>query len=179
MLVIRQESVNDYEQVYNVIKTAFEKAEYRDGKEQDLVVSLRKSNSFIPELSLVAEDKNKIIGYILFTKVKIGDNTELALAPLAVLPEYQRKGIGKKLIKEGHKIAKQLNYDYSIVLGSNQYYPRLGYIPASKYNIKAPFEVEDDCFMAIQLSENAKTIKGIVEYDEAFGIEEKITIQGD
>ena len=166
MLVIRQEKAKDYEQVYNVIKTAFEKAEHSDGNEQDLVVALRKSDSFIPELSLIAVNENKIIGYILFTKVKIGDNTELALAPLAVLPEYQRKGIGTKLIKEGHRIAKQLNYNYSIVLGSNKYYPRLGYIPASKYNIKAPFDVEDDCFMAIKLNENANIISGIVEYDE-------------
>lgn len=170
MLVIRQENMDDYEQVYNVIKTAFEKAEHSDGNEQDLVVLLRKSNSFIPELSLVAVNENKIVGYILFTKVKIGDNTELALAPLAVLPEYQRKGIGTSLIKEGHKIAKKLNYNYSIVLGSNKYYPRLGYIPASKYNIKAPFDVEDNYFMAIKLNENAKTINGKVEYDEAFGI---------
>lgn len=170
MLVIRQENVNDYEQVYNVVESAFEKAEHSDGNEQDLVVLLRKSNSFIPELSLVAVNENKIIGYILFTKVKIGDNIELALAPLAVLPEHQRKGIGTMLIKEGHKIAKQLNYNYSIVLGSNKYYSRLGYTSASKYNIKAPFEIEDECFMAIKLNENAKTISGVVEYDEAFGI---------
>lgn len=94
----------------------------------------------------------------------------MALAPLAVLPEHQRKGVGTRLIKEGHKIAKQLNYNYSIVLGSNRYYPGLGYIPASKYNIKAPFDVEDDSFMAIKLNENAKAISGIVEYDEIFGI---------
>ncbi len=170
MLEIRQENINDYEQVYNVIKTAFETAEHSDGNEQNLVTTLRKSKSFIPELSLVAVNENKIVGYILFTKVKVGDSTELALAPLAVLPEEQRKGIGSSLIKKGHTIAKQLNYNYSIVLGSNKYYSKLGYIPASKYNIKAPFEVEDDYFMAIKLNENTKTINGIVEYDEAFGI---------
>lgn len=170
MLEIRQENMSDYEQVYSVIKTAFEKAEHSDGNEQDLVIALRESNSFVPELSLVAVDENKIIGYVLFTKIKIGDSTELALAPLAVLPEYQRKGIGTKLIKEGHKIAKQLNYNYSIVLGSNKYYPRLGYIPASRYNIKAPFDVKDDYFMAIKLNENAKAINGIAQYDKVFGI---------
>lgn len=170
MIVIRQENVNDYEQVYKLIETAFKKAEHSDGNEQDLVIALRESSSFIPELSLVAVNETKIIGYILFTKVKIEASTELALAPLAVLPEYQRKGIGTRLIKEGHKIAKQLNYNYSIVLGSNQYYSRFGYIPASKYKIKAPFDVEDDYFMAIKLNKKAKTISGIVEYDEAFGI---------
>lgn len=104
------------------------------------------------------------------TKIRIGDSTELALAPLAVLPEYQRKGVGTSLVKEGHRIAKQLNYNYAIVLGSNTYYPKLGYIPASKYNIKAPFDIEDEYFMAIKLSKNAKKIKGTVQYDKAFGI---------
>ncbi len=170
MIEIRKEDVNDYGEVYNVIKTAFKKAEHSDGNEQDVVVLLRKSNSFIPELSLVAVNENKIIGYILFSKVKIGNDTELALAPLVVLLEYQRKGVGTLLIKEGHKIAKQLNYNYSIVLGSNKYYSRLGYIPASKYNIKAPFDVEDECFMAIKLNESEKIINGIVEYDKAFNI---------
>ena len=168
MLEIRQENVNDYAQVYNVIKTAFETAEHNDGNEQDLVIALRKSKSFIPGLSLVAVNENKIIGYILFTKVKVGNSIELALAPLAVLLEYQRKGIGTSLIKEGHRIAKQLKYNYSIVLGSNEYYSKLGYVPASKYNIKAPFRVEDEYFMAIKLNE--KIINGIVEYDKAFGI---------
>lgn len=170
MLKIRQANEKDYEQVYDVIKTAFEKAEHSDGNEQDLVIALRKSNSFIPELSLVAVNENKIIGYILFTKVKIGDNIELALAPLAVLPEYQRKGVGTSLIKEGHRIAKQLKYHYSIVLGSNPYYSKFGYIPASKYDIKAPFNVENECFMAIKLNKSAETIGGVVEYDKAFRI---------
>ncbi len=170
MLKIRQENENDYEEVYTVIKKAFETAEHSDGNEQELVIKLRKSKSFIPELSLVAVDNNKIIGYILFTKIKIVNNTELALAPLAILPEYQRKGIGTNLIKKGHEIANQLNYNYSVVLGNDKYYHKLGYIPASNYNIKAPFEVEDNYFMAIKLNQNAKAIYGIVEYDKAFGI---------
>ena len=84
MLEIRQENKNDCEEVYNVIKTAFETAEESDGNEQDLVVDLRKSNNFIPELSLVAVKDKKIVGYILFTKIKIGDNVELALAPFGI-----------------------------------------------------------------------------------------------
>lgn len=170
MLVIRQENVNDYEQVYNIIKTAFEKAEHSDGNEQDLVIALRKSNSFIPELSLVAVGENKIIGYILFTKIKIGDSTELALAPLAVLPEYQKQGIGKKLIEKGHQIAKELGYHYSIVLGSATYYSKSGYSPAINYEIEAPFEVPSENFMAIKLNNTDKEIIGIVEYTKEFGI---------
>ena len=170
MLEIRQENKNDYDEVYNVVKKAFETAEHSDGNEHDLVDALRKSNSFIPELSLVAIEDGKIVGHILFTKIKIGKSEELALAPLAVLPEYQKQGIGSKLIEEGHKVAKNLGYHYSIVLGSENYYPKFGYIPASNYGIKAPFDVEDKNFMAIKLNDPKLKIEGIVEYAKEFGI---------
>ena len=170
MLKIRQEKKEDYEEVYNVVKIAFATAKHRDGNEQDLVVDLRKSNNFIPELSLVAIKDNKIVGYILFTKIKVGKYEELALAPLAVLPEYQKQGIGKKLINEGHRIAKKLGYHYSIVLGSEEYYSKSDYVPASHYGIKAPFEVSDENFMAIKLNDTNLKIFGTVKYAEEFGI---------
>lgn len=170
MLKIRQENIEDYEEVYQVIKTAFETAEHSDGNEHDLVVALRNSNSFVPELSLVAMKENKIVGYILFTKIKIGEYEELALAPLGVLPEYQRQGVGNELIKEGHRIAKKLGYQYVVVLGSEKYYTKFGYIPAIKYGIKAPFDVPNENFMAVKLNNTNVKIQGIVEYAKEFGI---------
>ena len=106
----------------------------------------------------------------MFTKINIGENEEIALAPLAVLPEYQRKGIGSLLIKEGHRIAKELGYNYSVVLGSENYYPKFGYVPAKVYGIKAPFEVDDKNFMAVKLNDNADKIDGTVIYSKEFGI---------
>lgn len=100
MLEIRKETKQDYEEVYKIVKEAFASAEHSDGNEQDLVVSLRDSDSFIPELSLVAIKDDKIVGHILFTKIKIGEDEELTLAPLAILPEYQRQGIGKEINRE-------------------------------------------------------------------------------
>ena len=170
MLEIRQENKNDYEEIYNVVKTAFETAEHCDGNEQDLVVALRKGDNFIPELSLVALEDNKIVGYILFTKIRIGEYEEVALAPLGVLPKYQKKGIGSKLIKEGHIIAKKLGYHYSVVLGSNEYYSKFGYIPAVEYGIKAPFDVPSENFMAIKLNDTSEDVQGIVKYAKEFGI---------
>lgn len=67
--------------------------------------------------------------------------------------------------------AKNLGYDYSIVLGHSEYYPKAGYVPASVYGIKAPFDVLDKNFMAIKLNDNAKEINGIIKYDTAFGID--------
>ena len=170
MLEIRQETKKDYKEVYNVVKTAFETAEHSDENEQDLVVSLRNSDNFIPQLSLVATQDSKIVGYILFTKIKIGEYEELALAPLGILPEYQKQGIGKKLIEKGHQIAKELDYHYSIVLGSETYYSKIGYSPAINYGIKAPFEVPNENFMAIKLKNTKKKIVGIVEYAKEFAI---------
>lgn len=170
MLEIRQETKKDYAEVYNVVKTAFETAEHSDGNEQDLVVALRNSNNFIPQLSLVAIQDSKIVGYILFTKIKIGEYEELALAPLGILPEYQKQGIGKKLIEKGHQIAKELGYHYAVVLGSETYYSKRGYSPAINYGIKAPFEVPNENFMAIRLNNTDKEIIGIVEYAKKFGI---------
>lgn len=169
MLEIRQENKDDYEEIYNVVKTAFETAEHCDGNEQDLVVALRKGDNFIPDLSLVALKDNKIVGYILFTKIRIGKFEEVALAPLGVLPKYQKKGIGSKLIKEGHIIAKKLGYHYSVVLGSNEYYSKFGYIPAIEYGIKAPFDVQSENFMAIKLNDTSEDVQG-VEYAKEFGI---------
>lgn len=128
IMIIRKEEVNDYDEVYEVVKRAFETAEHSDGTEQDLVVKLRQCDAFVPELSLVAEIDGAIVGYILFTKVEIGDTIQLALAPLAVLPEHQRKGIGQALIQAGHQKASELGYEYSVVLGSekSKKYKRLG-----------------------------------------------------
>ena len=170
MIEIRQESQKDYKEVYMAVKTAFETAEHSDGNEQDLVVALRNSDSFIPELSLVAVKEDKIVGYILFTKIKIENHEEIALAPLAVLPEYQKQGIGSMLIEQGHKIAKKLEYHYSIVLGSENYYPKFGYIPAIQYGIQAPFDVADENFMAVKLNDADIEIKGVVQYAKEFGI---------
>ena len=170
MIKIRRENEKDYDVIYDVVKTAFSKASHCDGNEQDLVNNLRKGSAYIPELSLVANDNDKIVGYIMFTKINIGENEEIALAPLAVLPEYQRQGIGSLLVKEGHRIAKELGYNYSVVLGSENYYPKFGYVPAKVYGIKAPFEVDDKNFMAVKLNDNADKIDGTVIYSKEFGI---------
>ena len=107
-MLIRKEEPKDYDIVYSVVKAAFKRAEHSDGNEQDLVNALRKGDAFIPDLSLVAEMDGKIVGHIMFTRAKVEENTVLALAPLSVLPKYQRRGIGVSLINAGHKIAKEL-----------------------------------------------------------------------
>ncbi len=174
MVRIRQETLSDHAAVYTLVKEAFESAAHADGNEADLVEALRRSEAFIPELSLVAEMETEagetIVGYILFTEAHVGGQTVLALAPLAVLPAFQRQGVGTALIREGHRIAGQLGYPYSVVLGSEQYYPRAGYQRAECYGIRPPFDVPADNFMAYALQGDAKPMDGVLEYAKEFGI---------
>lgn len=168
-LIIRKENKSDYNEVFNLVKTAFETAEISDGDEHYLVQRLKESPFFIPELSLVAEAKNKIIGYILFTKLKTGASFQLALAPLAVDLNERSKGTGAKLITEGHKIAKGLGYNYSVVLGNPLYYERFGYVQSDTFGIKNPFGIEQKYFMAAKLNKNAEKFNGIIpEYPKEF-----------
>jgi predicted N-acetyltransferase YhbS len=172
-IIIRKENENDYFIVEKIIKEAFENEAYSDHKEHFLVSRLRKSNSFIPELSLVAEYDGLIVGHILLTKLIIKNENEkfdsLALAPVSVKKEFQNKGVGSKLILESHKVAKELGYKSIILLGHKDYYPRFGYEPTVKYNIKSPFEVQDDFYMIVKLEENAlDNVSGLVEYPQEF-----------
>ena len=172
-IVLRQENVNDYESVYNLIKLAFANEEYSDKDEHNLVTRLRSSKSFIPELSIVAEVDGKVVGHILFTKIKIGSTNAmaLALAPLAVLPEYQNHGIGGRLIEEGHRIGKELGYEFCVVLGHDEYYSRYGFKKAKEYLIEAPFPVDDKNFMAVRLNDKLNDFHGgMVEYAKEFNI---------
>ena len=170
-MLIRKEEAKDFEIVYSVVKAAFDSAEHTDGNEHNLVNALRKGEAFIPDLSLVAETDGRIVGHIMFTKATVGNNTALALAPLSVLPEYQGRGIGLSLIKEGHRIAGKLGYKYSIVLGSEKYYSKAGYVPAGSFGIEPPFDVPNENFMACEIGEGAPGICGVVKYAKEFGIE--------
>ena len=167
---IRQETPKDYEEVYELIREAFASAEHADGNEQDLVEALRKGDAFIPELSLVAEEDGQLAGHILFTKAQVGEAEVLALAPLSVRPAFQRQGVGTALIEEGHRIARKMGYAYSIVLGSENYYPRLGYREAAGFGVEVPEGVPSANFMAIQLLEGAPALGGPVIYAEEFGL---------
>ncbi len=163
-MTIRQERPSDYEVVKNLVKSAFESAEHTDGNEHNLVEKLRGSDGFVKELSLVAEENGEIIGHIVFTKAKMGEVEGLALAPLSVSPNAQKKGVGTALMKAGHDIAKGLGYDIIVVLGSEKYYPKVGYRPAAELGIKAPFDVPNENFMAISLSGSDDIVGGTVEY---------------
>ena len=167
-IYFRHETFNDYIAIKNVNDLAFGQA-----NEGLLIDKLRLNPDFINKLSIIAEYKNKLVGHILFFPIKIQDDSKkhvsLALAPISVLPDFQNKGIGGQLITKGLEIAKELGFKSVIVLGHKDYYPRFGFLPANRWRIKAPFDVPDEVFMAIELvTDGLKDISGLVEYPKEF-----------
>ncbi|MGD6962335.1 GNAT family N-acetyltransferase [Fictibacillus phosphorivorans] len=171
---IRIERMEDYKKTEKVVRNAFQSEAFSDKKEHILVHRIRQTEAFVPELSLVAENEKKaIVGHVLLSKVKIVNDKQvaksLALAPVSVVPEYQNKGIGSQLIKEALTSAKNLGYQSVIVLGHQDFYPKFGFKKASTWRIKAPFDVPDEVFMALELTENSLAhVHGVVHYSEAF-----------
>lgn len=172
MLLIRKEEPKDYLNVYKLIKKAFKTASHSSGDEQNLVERLRRSEAFIPQLSLVAEENKQIVGHILFTKAGLGDIPALVLAPLSVLPCCQRQGIGTALIEEGHRIAREMGYQICLLVGHETYYPKFGYRPAAQWGIHSPIAVPPENFMAVPLDETQKQvpafINAVVQYAPEF-----------
>ncbi|MGG4488038.1 GNAT family N-acetyltransferase [Metabacillus idriensis] len=167
MIKIRQEAPSDISAIKKVNEAAFGQE-----NEANLIHTIRKSPSFVPELSLVAE-KEEIVGHILFSKITIdtvnGEVPSLALAPMAVKPEFQKEGIGSQLVRAGLKRCKELGYDSVIVLGHPEFYPKFGFVPASTKGINPPFVVPDEVFMLIEVKPGAlDAAAGVVRYPPAF-----------
>lgn len=169
-ITIKSEKADGFSEIYSLIKEAFASAEHSDGNEQDLVERLRKGRAYIPKLSLAAFVGGELAGYIMFTRGKVEAEDVLILAPLCVKPKFQRRGIGLALIKEGHRRASEMGFDYSFVLGSETYYPKAGYFPAGTTGVKTPADFPPKNFMAARLRDEAPDISGVLEYPEAFGI---------
>ncbi len=168
---LRKEQKADYHQVYELNTAAFGQED-----EAKLVDALRKNvTAFVPELSIVATINDSIVGHILFTKITIESENgqryaSLSLAPMAAEPGLQKRGIGGMLIRGGFEAAKKLGFESVIVLGHEHYYPKFGFEPAEKWNIKAPFDVPSNAFMAIELVPGGlSSVSGTVKYPEEFG----------
>lgn len=170
---IRPEIPADYPQIARVVQQAFEHDPHGEQDEHLLVARLRESDSFIPELSMVAEVGGQVVGHILLTRINIKakheDFESLALAPVSVLPEFQNQGMGGKLISAAHDKARALGFKSVILIGHAQYYPRFGYRTIDQYGITLPFEAPGENCMALELVEDGLNgIQGLVEYPREF-----------
>jgi putative acetyltransferase len=140
-----------------------------------MVEALRENSRFVPELSLVAVDGGAVVGHILFFPVDIitphGRVASLSLAPLAVHPDLQGKGIGSRLVTAGVRAAEVSGFASIIVMGHPSYYPRFGFSPASRWGIRPPMEAPDEAFMALELVEGCLEGKaGVVEYPREYDV---------
>lgn len=172
-LSIRQEQSKDHTTVFQLIETAFKTMEYSSLTEQFIVEKLRKSDAFVPALSLVAEQEGELVGHIILTKIKIDNGTQLfdalTLGPVSVWPKLHGQGIGNQLINTAHKIAKSLGHEIIILLGHKDYYPRFGYELTNKYGIQLPFEAAPENCMVIGLNpDSLKGVSGKVIYSKPF-----------
>jgi len=160
MLAIRAEKKSDAAAIHEVNRLAFGQV-----AEANLVDLLRAKYDGL--ISLVAEEGGRVVGHALWSPVTIEGSSlkGMGLGPLAVLPEYQKKGIGTSLAEAGLDACRKNGYDFALVLGHPDYYPRFGFVPASKFNLKCEYEVPDEAFMVMELRHGAlQGVSGVVRY---------------
>ena len=165
-MIIRTQESADRAAVHALHAAAFETS-----AEADLVDLLREQAE--PLVSLVAEIDQGVVGHILFSPVTLTENDALrimGLAPMAVAPAYQQRGIGSALVRAGLEQCRELGFATVVVLGHARYYPRFGFSPASCFGIKCEYDVPDDVFMIAKLTPGALGGRsGTVKYHAAFG----------
>jgi putative acetyltransferase len=163
--VIRDEQGRDAA----AIRALHEQAFGGDG-EAGLVEALRRANAVV--MSLVAVVDGDVVGHVLFSPVVVESGNQarvVALAPMAVAPAVQRRGIGSRLVREGLNRCRTAGIGAVVVLGHARYYPRFGFAPASRFGLRCEYEVPDEVFMAIDLRDRAlDAVSGLVRYHPAF-----------
>ncbi|EMD46158.1 acetyltransferase, GNAT family protein [Entamoeba histolytica HM-3:IMSS] len=170
---IREEQPSDYEEIYQLVQTAFKTAEHSCGTEQNIVVKIRESDNYIKSLSLVGILQGKIIGHVMISKISIVNNqntyNSYAIAPLSIAPDQQRKGYGSQLMKEVISRAQKLGITHLTLFGDDHFYHTFGFETSTKYGIKTDIPCDENNCMVIQLQEQGLTgINGIIKYPDYF-----------
>ena len=168
VITVRREEVDDAPAVRKMNEQAF-----GGSAEANIVEALRSRGAVT--LSLVAVHDSTVVGHILFSPVEIvcenSKRAALALGPMAVMPTFQRRGIGTRLLDHGLKLLREAGYSVLFVLGHPQYYRRFGFVPASRFGIRCQYDVPDDVFMVLELHRGAwggegGTVRYQPEFDE-------------
>jgi putative acetyltransferase len=166
MMVIRKEAPSDFDQIAALLDLAF-----GGNEESRLVEGLRAEGAVIA--ALVAVENGRVLGHVLFSELPIetarGALRAAALAPLAILPECQRRGIGTALARAGLAACRERGVAAVVVLGDPDYYPRFDFSAETARNLRAPFR--GPAFMAVELTPGCLAgVTGTVRYAEAFGL---------
>lgn len=167
-MMIRPERRTEYRMVELIHECAF------GGKrEADVVRSVRHSAGHRPEWSLVFEESGQIMGHVLFSYVGLERDDQTirriaVLAPLAVLPERQRRGVGSALLAYGTESLESLSEPLVVVRGDIAYYGQFGFEPSFKVGIRPPFEVAPDHYLVRILPAYSRNYRGTVRYPATF-----------
>ena len=166
-LTVRAEAPEDFEAIGEVNRQAF------GGEDEARLVGALRAGGYA-RLSLVAEEGGRVVGHILFSDLPIVTQRctlqALSLAPLAVLPDRQRQGIGSRLVREGLRACADAGHRIVVVLGHPDYYPRFGFSSRLAERLKAPFS--GPAFMALELVPGALAgVAGQLRYPPPFGLE--------
>lgn len=169
MLQIRSERQGDATGIRGVHLAAFETR-----AEADLVDAIRGSRHYQPRFSIVAETGDGIVGHALLSHAELVDRAHarpvLVLAPLAVVPRHQDRGAGTALMHECIGRADHAGEPLILLVGHPGYYPRFGFVPASRYGITPPEPLPDAVFMARRLAGYDPTWRGRLVYPPAFDL---------
>jgi putative acetyltransferase len=165
MVTVRPERPEDHDAARVVLSRAFGAGSGEAG----LVDALRAEGAHVPELCLVALDGGEVVGHICFSRALLASGHEvLALAPMAVLPERQRAGVGSGLVEAALTRAADTDFPLVVVLGHPAYYPRFGFEPAAGYGVRAPWDVPPEAWMVHPLPAYDPYAQGVVTYARSF-----------
>jgi putative acetyltransferase len=170
-MLIRRETPADVGAIRGIVGAAFRRQEQPNKlpAEVTLVDELRAGNDWLPALSLVAADSNEnVVGYVLCTRGYVDSAPVLALGPLAVHPEHQRRGVGSALMHAILGAAEALDEPLAGVLGDPQYYSRFGFRPSEEYAIKPPLPRWQPDFQVRVLGAYSHLVHGTFKYPEPF-----------
>ena len=147
---------------------AVHRAAFGGEAEPTLVAAIRGGPGFDPALSLVAEADGALIGHVLLSPVTVGGDPALVLAPLAVAPDWQRRGVGGELTRRVLEVARAGGHRVVVLLGHPTYYPRFGFEPSAAHGIAQPFPA-GDASMVLFLDPAARgAVTGTIAYPETF-----------
>ncbi|MDR2478404.1 MAG: N-acetyltransferase [Treponema sp.] len=174
-ITLRPEEENDYRIVESLTREAFWNVHFPGCDEHLLVHHLRNAKAFVRALDFVAVCNNKIAGNIVYAESKIIDSdteyTVLTFGPVSVLPEYQNRGIGGKLIEHTAKKAKEMGYRAIIIYGDIEYYKRFGFVESKKYNICNKENKFPAALLVLELRPHALDgIKGVFDEGSAYAV---------
>lgn len=159
---IREETPADVAAIRDLNARAFGQAQ-----EGNIVDALRSNGAVL--LSLVATSNGRVAGHILYSPASVGEVTGAALGPMAVLPEYQRQGIGSRLVEAGNQALRNAGCPFVIVIGHPEFYPRFGFTPARAHGLSCEWDVPEDVFMLLVLDQDKmQGVSGPLKYRPEF-----------